>query len=291
MKTDYKLRGTACSDQFRWFAVSSTTTVQRARDLHDLSPISTLLLGRMISAAAMLSWDLKHPAAELTLQVRADGALKGGMVICSASGTLKGYVQEPQLYLPKPSDNFLVGKALGKGTLSLVRSEPGKQSYTGTCELISGEIAEDLAYYYQQSEQVPTAVNLGLLIDKSASVRAAGGFIIQQLPLAESAIAEKINANLTATPNLSDLMDMGYSVEYILERFVFKELAWQINQKSDLAYACDCSRERFAKALLLLGKAELETLREGIKPFCNFCKQEYAFDSDEIQVLIDELAK
>lgn len=290
MNSDHKLRGTACHDQFRWFAVSSTTTVQSARDLHDLSPISTLLMGRLISAAAMLSWDLKHKSAELTLQVKGDGALKGGMVICSASGTLKGYAYEPQLWLPDAKDNFAVGSALGKGIISIIRSEPGKQSYTGTSELLSGEIAEDIAYYYQQSEQVPTAVNLGVLIDKSAQVRAAGGFIIQQLPFAEAAFAEKIKGNLAQTPNLSDLMDMGFTLEEILKRFVFKDLDWQINQQKTISYACDCSRERFSRALLLLGKAELETLQAGISPVCHFCNKEYTFSAADMQALVSELA-
>jgi len=289
MNKDYKLRGTACKEQFRWFATDTTNTAQTARDLHDLSPLSTILIGRMLSAAAMLSWDLKNPDSELTLQVNGDGDLQGAMVVCSAQGTLKGYVRNPQLWLKNAQDNFAVGKALGKGTISVFRNEPGKQPYTGTSELVSGEIAEDIAHYFQQSEQIPTAVNLGILIDQHAVVRSSGGFIIQQMPFADLRDAEKLSENLAKTPNLSDLMDMGLSITDIFNRFVFKDLDWCITDQTAISYECNCSRERFAKALLLLGKSELESMQEGIKPVCHFCNKEYTFTASDMQALINEL--
>ncbi len=289
MNSDYKLRGMAGKEQFRWFAVKSSETAQKARDLHDLSPISTLLMSRMLSAAAMLAWDLKHPNSELTLQIEGDGPLAGALVIASAAGNLKGYVKQPQLFLSSAEDNFAVGKALGKGTLRLIRNEPGKQAYTGTTQLVSGEIAEDIAFYFQQSEQVPTAVNLGILIDQTAKVRSAGGFIIQQMPFADPKLADIINDNLAGTPNISDLMDMGYCLEDILSRFVFKGLDWQTRDSQQISYTCNCSRERFSRALLLLGENELASMREGIKPVCHFCNREYHFSPADIESLIMEL--
>lgn len=289
MNSDYKLRGTAGKEQFRWFAVRTTDTAQTARDLHDLSPISILLLGRMLSAAAMLAWDLKQESSELTLQVDGNGPLAGAMVIASSSGTLKGYVKQPQLWLSPPEDNFAVGKALGQGTLRIIRNEKGKQAYTGTTQLISGEIAEDIAYYYQQSEQIPTAVNLGILIDQTAKVRSSGGFIIQQLPYADLRLADTIDNNLANTPNLSDLMDMGLSLEDILSRFVFRGLDWQIGDRRDISYSCDCNKERFARVLMLLGEKELQTMLNGIDPVCHFCNQVYHFSPSDIAMLIDEL--
>ncbi len=289
MNRDYIFRGTAHNDNFRIFGVSSTDTAQKARDLHDLSPVATLLMGRMISAAAMLSWDLKNPAAELTLRVDGSGKLGGAVVICCADGAVRGYVKEPQLWFEDKDANLLPGKALGKGTLSIIRSEPETAPYMGTCELVSGEIAEDLAYFYLQSEQIPTVVNLGILVDQTAKVRASGGFIIQQLPFADAATAAEISANLLATPNVSDLMDMGLSIEEILARFVFKGITWQKNEEHSLTYRCNCSFERFSNALLLLGKAELSTMTKGIKPICHYCNTEYKFGSDEIKSLIEQL--
>jgi molecular chaperone Hsp33 len=243
----------------------------------------------MLCAVAMMSWDLKHPEAEISLRVDAEGALAGGTAISSASGSLRGYVFNPSLFLPQSADNFYPGKALGKGTLSILRNDTDKATFTGTCELVSGEIAEDLAHYYAQSEQTPSAVNLGLLIDNEARVRTCGGFIIQQLPFADPAIAAQIEENLQATPNVSDLMDMGLSIQDILSKFVFKGLSWQQNEEKDLRFQCSCSRDKFSKALLLLGIEELQNMQEGIKPVCQYCNTEYEFTNMDMNNLIKEL--
>ncbi len=277
------------NDGFRWFAVNSTKTAQTARDLHDLSPISTMLLSKLLSAAAMLSWDLKSPLSEMTLKVDGDGELGGGMVICTAQGELRGYVKNPGLFLVTPEANFQLGKALGRGTLTLLRNEPHHKPYQGTCELLSGEIADDLAYYFQQSEQLPTAVNLGILIDQHAKVRASGGYIIQQLPFADPHQADKLMENLNATPNLSDLMDMGMTVSDILTDYVFKGLEWKIYETREITYRCNCNRERFAKALLLLGDKELSEMKEGIEPVCHFCNAAYRFSAEDITAMLNEL--
>ncbi|MDY0150942.1 MAG: Hsp33 family molecular chaperone HslO [Candidatus Cloacimonas sp.] len=289
MINDLILRGTAHNDTFRVFAVQNTAAVQKARDLHDLSPIATILLGRMLSAVAMMSWDLKHPEAEVTLRVDGEGPLAGAVAICTAQGFLRGYAFNPRFFLDNATANFLPGKAIGHGKLSIIRNDTNKQAFTGTCELISGEIAEDLAHYYAQSEQIPTAVNLGVLIDKEAKIRASGGFIIQQLPFAEPAIAEIIQSNIATTPNISDLMDMGLDLEEILMRFVFKGLQWKKHEEKQLLYHCSCTRERFSRALLLLGAEELQEMQEGIKPVCQYCGTEYAFSHTDMLSLINEL--
>ncbi len=259
------------------------------RDLQDLSPIATLLSGRMISATAMLSWDLKEEESEITMRIDCEGDFQGAIVICTQNGFLRGYTKNPHLFYETKEDNFNVGKSIGKGTLTISRDRKGTRSYFSSIELISGEIAEDLAYYFQQSEQIPTAVNLGILIDKEAKVRSAGGFIIQQLPYADKKIADVIYENIAQTPNLSDLMDMGLSIPEILSRFVFKELQWQINEEKEIAYRCNCSYEQFSKALLLLGRDELQSLKEGIKPVCLYCHKEYNFSYEDIQSLMEQL--
>ena len=289
MTKDYILRGTVHHNNFRVFAVNSTNCVQTMRDLQDLSPIATLLSGRMISATAMLSWDLKEEESEITMRIDCEGDFQGAIVICTQNGFLRGYTKNPHLFYETKEDNFNVGKAIGKGTLTISRDRKGTRSYFSSIELISGEIAEDLAYYFQQSEQIPTAVNLGILIDKEAKVRSAGGFIIQQLPYADKKIADVIYENIAQTPNLSDLMDMGLSIPEILSRFVFKELQWQINEEKEIAYRCNCSYEQFSKALLLLGKDELQSLKEGIKPVCLYCHKEYNFSYEDIQSLMEQL--
>ena len=289
MTKDYILRGTVHHNNFRVFAVNSTNCVQTMRDLQDLSPIATLLSGRMISATAMLSWDLKEEESEITMRIDCEGDFQGAIVICTQNGFLRGYTKNPHLFYETKEDNFNVGKAIGKGTLTISRDKKGTRSYFSSIELISGEIAEDLAYYFQQSEQIPTAVNLGILIDKEAKVRSAGGFIIQQLPYADKKIADVIYENIAQTPNLSDLMDMGLSIPEILSRFVFKELQWQINEEKEIAYRCNCSYEQFSKALLLLGKDELQSLKEGIKPVCLYCHKEYNFSYEDIQSLMEQL--
>ncbi|HNS84073.1 MAG TPA: Hsp33 family molecular chaperone HslO [Candidatus Cloacimonas sp.] len=289
MTKDYILRGTVHHNNFRVFAVNSTNCVQTMRDLQDLSPIATLLSGRMISATAMLSWDLKEEESEITMRIDCEGDFQGAIVICTQNGFLRGYTKNPHLFYETKEDNFNVGKSIGKGTLTISRDRKGTRSYFSSIELISGEIAEDLAYYFQQSEQIPTAVNLGILIDKEAKVRSAGGFIIQQLPYADKKIADVIYENIAQTPNLSDLMDMGLSIPEILSRFVFKELQWQINEEKEIAYRCNCSYEQFSKALLLLGRDELQSLKEGIKPVCLYCHKEYNFSYEDIQSLMEQL--
>jgi len=309
---DVLIRATAHDNQFRVFAVNCTAAVQKARDLHDLSPLATLLLGKLLTAVAMMSWDLKHPQAEVTLRVDGDGALEGAVAICNAEGMLRGYAHNPKLLIEdKLKDNFFIGKHLGKGTITTIRNDAKSKPYTGTCALVSGEIAEDLAEYYLQSEQISTAVNLGILIDKDARVRAAGGFIIQQMPLvshdnaakvgsggsasastmpfADLQVADMLSSNIQATPNVSDLMDMGYSIEDILSKFVFKGISWQKHEEKSIAYACTCSRDKFSKALLLLGKKELSEMASGIEPVCQYCNTVYVFSHDDMINMINNL--
>lgn len=288
-KTDQLYRGTAFQGQFRVFAVESTQTVQSARDLHDLSPINTFLMGKMISATAMMSLELKAPDSEISMRFEGDGELKGALIICNSKGDLRGYAYSPQLFLDEPQENFLPVKHLGSGTLSVIRSLPGRQPSTGFTSLVEGEVAQNIAHFYEQSEQIPTAVNLGVLIAKDASIKAAGGFMIQQLPQADAHYAEQIIANLARTPNISDLMDMGLTIKDILGRFVFTDGDFELQAVHAIRFRCNCSKARFERALKLLGKSELKEMLDGVDPQCHFCNAHYPFSGSEIAQLISEL--
>ncbi|MDD2331707.1 MAG: Hsp33 family molecular chaperone HslO [Candidatus Cloacimonetes bacterium] len=286
---DKILRATAANDQFRVFAVDASQTAQAARDLHDLSPLSAILMGRLIAATAMLGLELKSEGNSLTLKLDCEGELKGGLIICEHGGFLRAYVKNPRLWFDTPEDNFLVGKHVGKGTLSIIKDLGLKTPFSGISELVTGEIGDDLAAYYYQSEQIPTAVNLGVLIDKEARIRACGGFIVQQMPGADLSRAEQLIQNINSTPNVSDLMDMGMDIREILDRFVLKGISWNLLGTFPLQYQCNCSRDRFERALLLLGVLDLESMQEGINPICMYCNKEYCFDREDIQNLINEL--
>ncbi|MCK9585235.1 MAG: Hsp33 family molecular chaperone HslO [Candidatus Cloacimonetes bacterium] len=283
------LRGSIADAQFRLFACETTAIVQHIRDIHDLYPLPSILMGRLITAVALMSGELKAPHSEISIRIDADGPLKGGIVIANKEGMLKGYAFVPQLWLPENQDNFQVGKGLGKGTFTVIRQSGLKAPYQGRIELLDGEIGTDLAQYYHQSEQLPTAVNLGVLIDQGARIRAAGGILIQALPQADTDLSLQIEENMKNTPNVSDLMDMGLTIEDILNRFVLKNLSWQISKSTPIRFHCDCSKARFARGLLLLGKDELQGLREDISPVCHYCNKAYTFTKEEIENLIKSL--
>jgi len=279
----------ALDDSFRIFAVEASSTAQKARDLHDLSPIATILMGKMICAAAVLSLDLKSENGDVSLRVDSEGPLGGGIVICNALGDVRGYIRKPNLELDNPQDNFLPGRQLLPGTLTVIKKMPDTAPWMGSTTLVTGEIAEDLAHFYLQSEQVPSAVNLGILVDRDAKVRACGGFMIQQLPFADPAKVDALIRNLELTPNLSDLMDMGLSIADVFNRFVFKDMQHHIDIAHPIRYHCNCSRERFARSLLTLGKAELQSMSEGIEPVCHYCNKTYTFDRQDIDALLKTL--
>ncbi|MDI9528802.1 MAG: Hsp33 family molecular chaperone HslO [Candidatus Cloacimonadota bacterium] len=290
-KQDMLYRGMAMDGQFRVFAAQSTQTVQTARDLHDLSPINTFLLGKMLTAAAMLSLELKGPGSEVSLRLDGDGELRGALVMCNDLGELRGYAFAPSVFFEEAAENFLPVKHLGSGSMTVIRSVAGKQPTMGHTTLVEGEVAQNLAHYFEQSEQIPTAVNLGVLIDKEARVRAAGGLLIQQLPQADPARAELLIARLASTPNISDLMDMGLGIPQILKRFLFTEKDFSLEEAHPIKYKCNCSRERFERGLRLLGKEELSEMLDGVEPQCHFCNASYHFSGKDIAGLIASLER
>ncbi|HNX37363.1 MAG TPA: Hsp33 family molecular chaperone HslO [Candidatus Cloacimonadota bacterium] len=286
---DSTYRISFANNQFRIFAADTTLSAQRMRDLHDLAPLPTIMMSRLITSAALVAMDIKQEYGEIVLRIDSQAPLKGGIVIISRNGDLRGYSFNPGLFFENKAENFNVGEFLKPGLLSVIRQDDSGKPFTGVVNLESGEIGEDLASYYLQSEQIPTAVNLGVLIDQHAKVRASGGFMIQQLPQADSTISDQIIESMNQMPNLSDLMDMGMTVIEILKKFILKEYDYTITETRSIQFHCNCSKERFSNALLLLGKDELETMREGIEPICHYCNTKYAFSKEDIQNIITRI--
>lgn len=286
---DYIIRATAADGAIRAFAVTSKNTVETARSLHNTSPVATAALGRLLSAAAMMGIMLKGEKDLLTLQIRGDGPLQGIVVSADSEANVKGYVFNPYVEVPDKYEGKLdVSKAIGNGNISVIKDIGLKEPYCGQIELVSGEIAEDLTYYFAKSEQTPSAVGLGVLIDRDTTVMASGGFIIQLMPDADDEIAEKLEEKINRTPYVTTLLDMGYTPEDIL-KLILGDFNLEINEKKEMRFYCNCSRSRVEKALISLGKDEFTKIIEEDKKaqlHCHFCNKEYNFNEDELREIL-----
>lgn len=288
---DYIVRATAGNGSIRAFAATTRDLVQHAREIHHTSPVASAALGRMLTAAAMMGSMLKGEKDIVTLQIRGEGPLQGIVATGNSKAEVKGYVFNPSAEVPDLYPGKLnVGGAIGNGYLSVVKDIGMREPYAGRIELVTGEIAEDLTYYFAQSEQTPSAVGLGVLIETDTSIRRAGGFIIQLLPDATEEMIEKLEKKLAAVPYVTDLLDMGETPEGIL-RMILGDFDLRILDTIPTAFSCNCTRERVEKALISIGKEELETIiREDKKAnlHCHFCNREYDFTETELIRLLEE---
>ncbi|MEA4816847.1 33 kDa chaperonin [bioreactor metagenome] len=289
--SDYILRATAADGNARIFIADAKETVEKARSLHNTTPVATAALGRTLIAAGIMGSMLKGKDDIVTLQIKGDGPLGGIVVTSDAAANVRGYVHNPFADIPEANRGKLdVAKAIGKGTLSVAMDIGLKEPYTGQIELVSGEIAEDLAYYYAKSQQTPSSVGLGVLINTDCSVKKAGGFIVQLMPEATDEFIGKLEDNILKMPYITDLLDMEMTPYNILD-IILKDCKYQIVDKIPMQYKCNCSRERVERALISLGINELKDIleKEGeAKLFCNFCNTEYKFGSNEIKSLINK---
>lgn len=293
---DRAIRGMAAKNQIRFFAVDSTNTVKEAASAHKLSVAATLLLGRMMSASIMLGMDLKDERSSVTLKLDCDGPLAGATVVSRNMGRVKGYVKNTQAELVNDSENpqfaIKIGPTVGNGTLSIIKDLNVKQPFTGQVKLISGEIGDDLAYYFLQSEQIPSAVGLGILVNPDLSIRTSGGFIVQLMPFTDDDTIVQLEDNIKNMPNISDLLDMGKSIEDIVIEFVLKNFDMIITDELEPTFYCDCSKEKFRSGLKLLGKEELiEVLNEDgkLETNCRFCNSTYTYYEKDLKDIIKEL--
>ena len=288
--SDYLVRVAAADAQVRAFAVTARDTVETARAAHDTSPVMTAALGRLLCAGAMMGSMMKGDADILTLQIRGDGPAGGLTVTADSKGRVKGYAVHPQVILPANSQGKLdVGGAIGAGTLQVIRDLGLKEPYVGQTDLQTGEIAEDLTWYFAASEQVPSSVGLGVLMEKNNTVKQAGGFIVQLMPFAEETVIEKLEANLSRIHSVTKLLEDGNSPEQILG-ILLEGMDMEILSTMPVEFSCNCSRDRVAKALYSIGKKEMDEMiadGEPIEVKCHFCNRAYQFSVEDLKQIRD----
>ena len=286
---DYIIRATAANDQIRAFAAVTTEMVETAREHHNTSPVATAALGRLLTAGAMMGSMIKGEKDVLTLQIKAGGPLQGITVTADSQGNVKGYVGNPDVCIPANSKGKLdVAGAVGPGFLTVIKDMGLKEPYSGQVMLQTCEIAEDLTYYFATSEQVPSAVGLGVLMNKNNTVRQAGGFIVQLMPFAEEDVISKLEQNVQKINSVTNLLEEGHTPESLLEK-VLEGFDVQINEKMDTRFHCNCSKERVEKALISIGRKELnEMIQEGkpIEMNCHFCNTNYNFTVEELKEIL-----
>ena len=284
--SDHIVRATAAGGTIRAFCATTRELVEYARSVHETSPTVTAALGRLLTAGAIMGSMQKGDDDILTLQLRGAGPMKGITVTADSKANVKGYPLVNDVYLPANSKGKLdVAGAIGVGMLSVIKDMGLKDPYVGQVELISGEIAEDLAYYFTSSEQVPSAVALGVLMNKNNTVKQAGGLIIQALPGAGDDELTYLEEKLSAIPSMTQMLDEGMSPEEILED-VLGNKDLQILDVIPTAFRCNCDRKRVEKVVISLGRSELKKIVDEGEPIelkCHFCNKAYEFSQEELR--------
>lgn len=286
---DYMIRATAADNQIRAFAAMTRNMVEHARTIHGTSPVATAALGRLLTAGAMMGSMMKGDDDILTIQIKGNGPIGGLTVTADSHGKVKGYAYNPEVIIHANDKGKLdVGGAVGEGILSVIKDMGLKEPYVGQTHLVSGEIAEDLTYYFATSEQVPSVVALGVLMNRDNTVRRAGGFIIQLMPFAEDGIIDKLENKIKGIKSVTDLFDRDMTPEMILED-ILGEFGLEITDKLPAAFECNCSKERVEKAIVSIGRKDIEEMIADDKPIevnCHFCNKSYQFTVDELKEIL-----
>lgn len=285
---DYIVRATAAGAQIRAFAATTRNLVEEARKAHNTSPVMTAALGRLLTAGAMMGVMSKGEKDLLTLQIRGDGPGRGLTVTADSLGRVKGYPLAADVILPANSQGKLdVSGAMGSGILSVIRDMGMKEPYVGQTPLQNGEIAEDLTYYFAASEQVPSSVGLGVLMERDNTVKQAGGFILQLMPDTEEAVVARLEENLAKVSSVTTLLEEGNTPEQIL-RLLLEGLDVELTDTLETKFFCNCDKSRVEKALISIGREELQAMiDEGreIEVNCQFCNRHYVFSVEELILL------
>lgn len=291
---DHLVRGTAADGQVRAFAITARASVQELHERHQTSPVVSAALGRLLMAGMMMGAMSKNEDELITLVVRGEGPVGGLTVTANNHGQAKGFANHPHVWLPLNGVGKLdVGSAVAGeshvGTLSVIHDLPGMDPYSSEVALVSGEIGDDLTYYFAASDQVPTSLGVGVLVDTDQSIRQAGGFIVQLMPGCDDAVVDRLEANLSGVRSVTDLLEAGMKPTDILGH-VLDGLTYQELDAMPVEFHCGCNRDRAARAVLALGRAELEDMISKGEPadvYCHFCGEHYRFEPDELRGLLE----
>ena len=285
---DYIVRAAAANTQIRACAAVTTELVEEARQRHGTSPVATAALGRLLTGGVMMGSMMKNPDDMLTLQIKCSGPIGGLTVTADSQGKVKGYVHNPDVILPPKNGKLDVGGALGQGVLTVIKDMGLKEPYSGQTILQTGEIAEDLTYYFATSEQVPSSVGLGVLMEKNNTVRCAGGFIVQVMPFIEDEVLNRLEQNIQNIQSVTSMLDNGHTPEEMLSQ-VLEGLEPEITDTLPAKFYCNCSKERIEKAIISIGKKDIRSMiddGEDIEVKCHFCKTSYKYTVDELKGLL-----
>lgn len=292
--SDYIIRATAANHQIRAFAATTKELVEHARETHNTSPVATAALGRLLTGAAMMGSMMKGEKDILTITMKGDGPINGITVTADSNATVKGFPGNPTVIIPPNYAGKLdVGAAIGYGTLTVSKDLGMKEPYNSQLPLSTSEVADDLTYYFAKSEQVPSSVALGVLMERNNTVKQSGGFIIQLMPFAEEEVISKLEKNIEKFTSITSYLEKGYTPEMILEE-VIGEFGLEILDKLPTQFECNCSHEKITKALISIGKKDIqEMIDEGkaIEVNCHFCNTQYNFEVDELKEIFKTARK
>lgn len=286
---DILIQGMAADRQVRFFCSYTRMITETARSFHNTSPVATAALGRLLTAGAMMGSMCKNNTDVLTIQIQCSGPIGGLTVTANAAAEVKGFVNNPSVMLPPSEKGKLdVGRALDQGIISVIKDVGMKEPYVGQANLVSGEIAEDLTYYFATSEQIPTSVALGVLMEKNNTVKHSGGFIIQLMPFAEDDLISDLETRLQDFTSITSLMNEGMTPQQIIEK-LFSGYSIEFTNSIIPQYKCDCSKERVYKAIMSIGKKDINEMiscGEPINVECHFCNKTYSFNTDELKSML-----
>lgn len=287
--TDYMVRASAADSQVRAFAATTKDLVEHARSIHGTSPVATAALGRLLTAGVMMGSMMKGDRDIITLQIKGNGPIGGLTVTADSHGTVKGYAYQPEVLLHANEKGKLdVAGAVGEGILSVIKDLGLKEPYVGQTHLVSGEIAEDLTYYFATSEQVPSVVALGVLMNKDNTVKRAGGFIIQLMPFAENWVIDLLEKKVGEITSITSLLDQDMTPEMILEH-ILADMGLEIMDTLPAAFECNCTKKRVEKAIISIGHKDIQEMIDDDQPIevnCHFCNKHYHFTVDELKEML-----
>ena len=286
---DYIVRATAANNQIRAFAATTRDLTEKARSVHNTSPVATAALGRLLTAGAMMGTMMKGEKDILTLQIKAGGPINGITVTADSKANVKGYVGNPEVMLPPNAKGKLdVAGAVGVGLLQVIKDMGLKEPYVGQTVLQTSEIAEDLTYYFATSEQVPSSVGLGVLMEHDNTVKQAGGFIIQLMPFTDDGVIDALEKKLSEVTSVTSMLDAGDTPEMILEKLL-GDFGVQITDKVPANFYCNCTKHRVEKAIISIGGKDIQEMIDDQKPIevnCHFCNTNYEFSVEELKQIL-----